>query len=297
MAPSRPPDRTRALRLGLWLLFAALVIAGGDLVLRACGTGPALLGYIRDYCPAPPDHSFAREVAEGQSLRRQVHVAELQVAEQPPCPAPNPTPTATPPAPAPAPAVEPAPPPEVPAAPERTPESKAMDERVEERGGKEGKLQFTLVWNTRDDLDLNVNCPGGRISSSSDERGPGICGDGIKDIDANRNLVENVSSTPVENVVWASEYPEGEYKIEVIEYKAQPRGGAGNTVPFTLRMRLGDEERECRGTVSQLPENQIVERHGSTKSGTAQVITWHSGEPLPSCDFEKETTYRNHGSK
>ena len=294
MALSRTADRLRTLRVGLWLLFAALVIAGGDLVLRACGTW-SVLGYVRNYCPMPPNRSFARDVAEGASLRRQVHVAELRLAEQPLCPAEAP---AAPPAPAAPVAPEPVPPPpEQPVAPEPSAESKAIDKRVEQRGGKKGQLQFTLAWNTLDDLDLNVTCPGGHISSAQAERGPGICGDGVKDIDANRNLVENVSSTPVENVVWPSDYPDGTYRLEVIEYKATIKNGAGNTVPFTLRIRLGDEERECHGEVTQLAQDEMVERNGTTPSGTAQLLTWHTGEPLPQCDFTEETTVRGHGSK
>ena len=295
MALSRTADRLRALRVGLWLLFAALVIAGGDLVLRACGTW-SVLGYVRNYCPMLPNRSFARDVAEGASLRRQVHVAELRLAEQPLCPAETP---AAPPAPAApvAPEPVPPPPPEQPVAPEPSAESKAIDERVEQRGGKKGQLQFTLAWNTLDDLDLNVTCPGGHISSAQVERGPGICGDGVKDTDANRNLVENVSSTPVENVVWPLDYPDGTYRLEVIEYKATIENGAGNTVPFTLRIRLGDQERECHGEVTQLAQDEMVERHGTTPSGTAQLLTWHTGEPLPQCGFTEETTVRGHGSK
>ncbi len=291
MAPPRTLDRSRALRGGLWLLFGALVIAGGDLVLRACGTWP-VLGYVRNYCPAPPNRRFARDVAEGASLRRQVHVAELRLAEQPPCPAKAPLPPSAPTPVAP----KPAPPPQPPA-PEPSAESKAIDERVEQRGGKKGRLQFTLAWNTLDDLDLNVTCPGGHIGSARGERGPGICGDGVKDIDANRNLVENVSSTPVENVVWPSDYPDGTYRLEVIEYKAAVENGAGNTVPFTLRMRLGDEERECHGEVTQLAQDEMVERNGTTPGGTAQLLTWQTGEPLPPCDFAKEATVRGLGSK
>ena len=288
MASPRPLDRSRALRIGLWLVFVALVIAGGDLVLRACGIWP-VLGFVRNYCPASLNRSFVRDVVEGESLRRQVHVAELRLAEQPPCPPPTslaPTPVAPPPA-APAP----------PAAREPSPESKAIDERVEEGGGKKGQLQFTLAWNTLDDLDLNVTCPGGQISSISGERGPGVCGDGVKDIDANRNLVENVSSTPVENVVWPADFPDGNYRLEVIEYKAAAQDGAGNTVPFTLRMRLGDEERECQGEVTQLAREGMVERNGVTITGTEQLITWRTGEPLPQCDFTEGNTVSGHGSK
>ena len=279
------------MRLGLWVLFAALVLAGGDLVLRACGTWQ-VLGFVRNYCPLPPDRRFAGEVADGEGLRRQVHVAEMMLAEQSPCkPDAAPPPTEAEKAPAPEPVVPPTPP------TPPTPESKALDEKVEERGGKKGQLQFTLAWETLDDLDLNVVCPGGKISSKQGERGPRTCGDGVKDIDANRNLVENVSSSPVENIVWPTDYPDGEYRLEIIEYRAAGSDGAGNRVPFTLRMRLGDQERECHGEVTQLPESKMVPHDGVTPSGTEQTISWRSGQPLPECTFTELATVRGTGSK
>ncbi len=295
MRPGQRPGQGRSvergtalgLRIALWVLFAGSVLAGGVLMLRACGIRQ-VFGFARNYCPAPSDGAFAREVETGESLRRQVHVAEMSQAEVPPCTAPavqpsirQPStgrPTATP---------EPT--------PEERAESQAIDKRVEQRGGKTGRLQFTLAWATLDDLDLNVTCPGGRISSFDGERGPGICGDGVKDIDANRNLKTNVSTTPVENVVWTDSYPDGRYIIDVIEYRSVTDGA--NRVPFTLRMRLGDQESECHGAVTQLAPRDMVKRDGQLESGTAQQLSWTGGEPLPSCDFTLVTTVRTPRSK
>lgn len=250
------------LRPLLWSSFGLLVAAGAWLFLRACGLDALGL----DYCPVPPDHlALLREVATGDGLQDQVHRAQMALAEQPLC---------TPP----------------PAVPGPAPASGPIDRQVTERGGQSGRLQFTLLWNTLDDLDLNVTCPGGLISGYPGHTGPGVCGDGRKDLDANRNLVENVSSTPIENVVWQSDIPQGRYSVEVIEFRS--KGDGANTVPFTLRLRWNGQERECHDVVTATasPSNQR-DAEGAI-GGTARTISWTLGPDLPSCDFQIITTHR-----
>ncbi len=298
--PSPRPGGLRPIRAVLWVIFAALMVASGDLVLRACGTFPAL-GFSRNYCPAPPDRSFAREIVEGRRLRREIHVVEMALVDQQPCPAGvrPPAPIVTLPAPVDAPAPPPSVLPPVTALqPEPAPpDTREMDRRVDRDSGGTGELQITLAWDTLDDLDLNVTCPGGHISSRDGEHGPGVCGDGVKDIDANRNLTENVSSTPVENIVWSGNVPDGEYVIEIIEYRANVKNGEGNTVPFTLRMRLANEERTCHSQVVQHPASEMEAVNGQIRTGFEQVLKWHTGQPLPDCDFTEMATIRATGSK
>jgi len=269
----------------LWGLFAALVIAGGWLFLRAC----ALDALGLDYCPVRSEGgALRRAAADGDALAREVHMAELSVAEAPVCAPPAPVPPVAPAPPAPTLVVPPAPPP-------ARAETDRIDRKVEERGGQNGRLQFTLEWGTLDDLDLNVSCPGGNIDSVPGHAGPGICGDGRKDVDANRNLVENVSATPIENVVWQSDIPSGPYRIEVIEYRA--KSSAGNTVPFTLRMRWNGQERVCQDVVTDLPVSTSPVKNGRTLAGTAKTITWTFGAPLPDCALSSVDTFRGGPNK
>lgn len=267
----------------LWCAFGLLILAGGALFLRACGTTPGF-PWAQNFCPVPPDLSALRRAAEdGEQLRREVHASEIRLAEMPPCPA-SPAPVPRPPTPRPHPVT-----------PQQRAESRSMDRRVEQRGGNRGKVQFTLSWGTTDDLDIDVDCPGGQISSFPGHRGPGVCGDGVKDIDANRNLVENVSTTPVENVSWADDVPDGTYVITIIEFKA--RSKQGSVVPFSLRMRAGDDEKICHDVVTTLPEAQFHREGQQTISGTYRTITWRSGEPLPDCNFKVENAVRGDRSK
>lgn len=257
----------RVLACALWLVFAVLVGAGSWLFLRACGLDALGL----NYCPAPAGPgSFRAEAATGDDLARQVHMAQLAVAEAPVC----------------------APPP---VAPARRAETQAIDAKVVARGGSNGALQFTLSWATLDDLDLNVNCPGGRIDSQSGHGGPGICGDGRKDLDANRNLTNNVSMSPIENVVWQSDIPPGSYTVEVIEYRSATT--AGNTVPFTLRMRWNGQERVCHDVVTVLPMSSQAKENGRLIGGSERLLTLTLGEDLPDCTFTAADTYRGGAPK
>lgn len=159
------------------------------------------------------------------------------------------------------------------------PQSKAsqeMDKKVADRNGQTGKLQVTLSWHTLDDLDLNADCPGGTLGGNLDIRGPGVCGDGIKDIDSNRKLKENVSSDPVENIVWQNDIPQGSYQFTVFAYMTTT-DDKDVTVPFDLRFRLDGKEEICSSTVT----------HAAAKSSSSigQTIEWKSGDPLPQCNF------------
>ncbi|TPN15911.1 hypothetical protein FKO01_38810 [Mesorhizobium sp. B2-3-3] len=151
--------------------------------------------------------------------------------------------------------------------------SKRIDKKVTGEGGHTGKLQVTLSWHTRDDLDLNSFCPGGMLGGNQSIKGP-ACGDGIKDIDSNKNLTENVRSDPVENLVWKENIAPGSYKFAVIAYVTTV-GDRDVTVPFDLRFRLDEQEVICSGTVT----------HYRSGGGIGQALIWNSDDPLPSCNL------------
>ncbi len=75
-------------RTALWVFFAALLVASGVVVLRACELG-ALPLFGQRYCVAiKPDDPMAAERGRAQELQARIREAELRIAEKPNCPPP-----------------------------------------------------------------------------------------------------------------------------------------------------------------------------------------------------------------
>ena len=96
-----------------------------------------------------------------------------------------------------------------------------LQEKAYKRGAVSGQLEVFLAWHTLDDVDLEIDCPGGRITGVGGAFGPGICGDGKLDLDANRDLTVNIQHDPVEHISWREAPPTGEYRFPAHIYKAK----------------------------------------------------------------------------
>jgi hypothetical protein len=230
-----------------WITFALLLLASSTLLIFGCkisflpGSG---------YCPAPVDRSgVEREAAKREALQQRVHEAEIRLARIAPCASPTPSPST------------PAQPP-----PERRAETGPTV-------GKTGRMQVTLWWHTTDDIDLYVTCnpPGNELSPKTDSsRGPGLCGDGVLDVDANRNMTAPTTS-PAEHIYWKENIPAATYVVFVKPFKT----GSGDKIPYSVRVEFDGEERICSGDVSW---------NGRTRTGHAEIpITFTPNHPLPNC--------------
>jgi len=75
-----------------------------------------------------------------------------------------------------------------------------LNNRLEREGGNASKLMVSLLWNTREDLDLKVSCPNGNYVNHGKKDGQkNRCGN--LDVDANvASKKEAISSEPVENI-------------------------------------------------------------------------------------------------
>ncbi len=224
-----------------WLLLAALLAAILWLLIAPCGldrSGPY-------FCPAEPPEMHAA-LTEGRVLADRVAGLEhelalrnrickptipLRKADAVPSVTPA-TPPATPAVPAPAPAPAPADKAEAPA---------GLDDRLHERGAARGALNFTLIWHTRDDIDLRVECPTGQEVSYLKRD---VCG-GRYDLDANLRA-ETAIEDPVENVVFDVVRP-GLYKVRA--HLRSERSDGDKAV--TLHVLHGDGRAEqYSGTVN-----------------------------------------------
>jgi hypothetical protein len=219
ITPHVPPPPVRGTAPWLWPLLALLL-----LLLLLAGMGwwyrPLLIAWLEPEGPACRlserdialmtrlDEERAREIGLRDELANIVgEIGRKRVA----CPAP--------------------PPPQPPT---------DDQQRVKERGGQQGKLQVTLAWDDRNDLDLYVVCPSGEeINWRAANRQR--CG-GKLDIDAN-NGRGPLSETPVENVFW-DDPPPGRYRILVQNYKrnAAPQ----SAYRITIRQE-GKPDRVIRG--------------------------------------------------
>jgi hypothetical protein len=245
----------RLANIAMWATFALILFICGVLLLFACDLNwPYFPDFGRKYCPATVNtDALDQEIAKGQQLRGQIHDAEVQVARIPECAAP---------------------------APSRNPPPAATRPPAGPVVGARGKLEITLWWNTTADLDLDVDCPGGKISPlAAASLGPGICGDGTHDVDANRNMVNPVND-PKEHVTWNKDVPSGKYTVW-----AHPRRTANGTpIQYSVRVQLDDEVKVCSGTV-----------YWDAVAGTGfrqSPIQFEPSHPLPDCNLVNDTLSR-----
>lgn len=251
----------RLVKILLWTAFGLMLAAGGFLLLDACDVGhPHFLSTAARFCPVPVDTSARdRAMARREAIQNRIHDAELKIARVANC-APVAAPPASPPQTRPAPQPSPAPP------------QRAQIINPGPIVGRRGKLEITLWWNTTDDLDLTVKCPGGVISPRAGQQGPGICGDGVHDVDANQKMINPVTD-PKEHAAWTSP-PDGEYRVEVKAYQTSHP----DPIEYSVRVQLDDEVRICTGK---------VQWDGHNGKGYYQSpITFRPQHPLPECNFQ-----------
>ncbi|MEU0077586.1 hypothetical protein ABZY58_06695 [Micromonospora tulbaghiae] len=87
----------------------------------------------------------------------------------------------------------------------------SIREKVKRAGGNvTGKLRVSLSWFNHDDLDLHVYEPNGDHIWYQEKRNK---------LDVDMNAGGALSREPVENVTWTDRVPDGDYRIEVNQYR------------------------------------------------------------------------------
>ena len=261
-----------------WIVFAAILVLVGQQFLYACGFHAGPFAWYA--CPVQPRvDALAQERDLGRDLQQQVHAAELELTRKPACrmaqaPVPPPAPH-----PAPAPAPPPAPPPN------------PIIDQGRKLGAKQGRLEVFLSWKTFDDLDLEIYCPGNARIGGTQATLSGPCGQGRIDLDANRNLTQNVTDKPLEHATWAEKVDDGPYRFDVHWFKAKAPD-VEQTVPFTLTMVLDGKEKTCTGSIHWYP--QSLSKKGPTggvMNSEDQYLSWQTGNPLPECNWQTNPSY------
>lgn len=109
--------------------------------------------------------------------------------------------------------------------------------RVEEAGGRyeNNEIRCSLIWEGLTDLDLHCKTPKGEHIYYSQKR-TYRCG-GYLDLDMNG--VDESSETPVENMRWADNAPEGRYQFYVHNYDERVNRHMGT--PFKVELEIDGE--------------------------------------------------------
>ena len=123
-------------------------------------------------------------------------------------------------------------------------EDRELMERLAREGGKSGVVQISLAWDDYNDLDMHVFCPSGERIYFNNRKSE--CG-GELDVDMN---VRPKSKTPIENVVWTDEAPDGEYKIGVHFYRHHRKRRTKKTCQFRLRVVTYGQAEEYSGELT-----------------------------------------------
>ena len=130
-----------------------------------------------------------------------------------------------------------------------------MNERLIDEGvmPSTAGIQASLSWDNFNDLDLMIREPNGNLVWFKKKKA--VSG-GVLDIDANARP-ENRTSSPIENITWQSGTASpGKYDLLVMFYardKRQPPTGSTN---FTVKLKIGDEERVFTGRFKNSPNQQ-----------------------------------------
>ena len=217
------PGRTREnllrlaqLRWLIWLPFCLLVAAIFYRLLPACAIDLPLLRAI-NYCEAPRDAALQDLQDRNAGLRASLLDAEKRVADI----------CAT-------------------AQPASPPSRDETRKRADAAGLRHGKFEATLAWEGRQDLDLYIYCPGGKLYHGATS----ACG-GVLDHDANRTP-ENSVDHPLEHAIWEQDPPPGKYRIVVGYYN---HGLPLQPVPFTVVVNSGGDEKTFAGVARAYGED------------------------------------------
>jgi hypothetical protein len=100
-----------------------------------------------------------------------------------------------------------------------------INERLPNIQGSIGKkLNFSLIWNNFNDLDLHVKTPSGKIINFSQKQFSG------GHLDSDKNIQNKIKvSNPIENIRWDSNPPKGKYQIYARFFSKDHRNKFQNT--------------------------------------------------------------------
>jgi outer membrane protein OmpA-like peptidoglycan-associated protein len=143
----------------------------------------------------------------------------------------------------------------------QTDENQELNRRLTREGAKTGDLQFSLMWNNLNDIDLHVIDPlgeiiyfGNRMSASG----------GNLDVDMNvMYKAGRYSEQPVENIFWPTgAAPSGHYTVIVVHYLNHQKSGCKDPTDFVVRVRCNGQDTLLKGSLTyneDKPRKKMIE--------------------------------------
>jgi len=117
-----------------------------------------------------------------------------------------------------------------------------------------GDVQVTLIWSSYNDLDLYVTDPAGETIYYNH---PEAASGGKLDVDANRGCFSYITSSPVENIFWATgSAPRGSYTVRVNYYQHCSTAPLADS--YIVRLLVDGNVQEFSGTVSTVGEDDLI---------------------------------------
>jgi hypothetical protein len=239
----RPPDMPPwwhaawARTLPLWVALALLLLAIFTTLLPACSISLPLLNRLFNRCELQASTSLDQLREKNRVLRDALRQAELRVAiVDGDC------------------ATRGRLPPSNRAENEQRPNADEALDRARREHATEGKLDVTLAWNGREDLDIHVYCPGGAEIWAENRK---ACG-GELEIDKNAKADQR-EDHPLEHVTWVTDPPPGEYQVLVRLYNRFEL--PERDIPFTVVVRAnGSAPQEYKGIARDVNKMVSVTR-------------------------------------
>lgn len=139
-------------------------------------------------------------------------------------------------------------------------ENEELNRRLTREGAQGGDLQFSLMWNNYNDIDLHV------IDPNREEiyyRHRSSASGGLLDVDMNVYYkAGRYSDQPVENIFWpASAAPSGHYIVDVVHYKNHRGSECKDPTDYTVRIRCNGQDTLIKGSISfdNIPRQEVLE--------------------------------------
>jgi hypothetical protein len=231
----------------LWLLFIALALGIGGLLLQACSIdipGTQWRWTSSAGCVAHAQNPLADLIAENRARQEAVRAQQIALQARDYCAVPRP---------------------ELASPGSNLP---TLPPNVDIKA----PVQVRLDWDSNDDLDLVVKCSaGGWISPLRQHPWEESCGDGRRDLDANYKMRKRDYPT-TEHISWHDLRP-GSYRAVVWPANT----GSGSPIPFRVTLTLFGQTQTCLG--------EVVWDDTKGEGYVAYVIDFDPARPLPSCNI------------